>query len=250
MSGLVVATDLDMSLGDVLVGDGLETTALLTAPSPPPSHSGGDILTPRFYVPDNPCSVVRDLGNRCAVEVALKAAALECGLAVVGATGIDGAGKTCALRALDRDRDVAARFAGGLYNLSFGQDADPSNFVRQLASIVLVSGGVNRAADVPQLWPRKRHRPGLRRTRFFTCDDLREADTRKTGCFPDLSLLDNSHKPSHPQQASCLLFSTRNHDVGVLAPLSGRINFSARDPIGQAAVAMLSTHAEQRVDDL
>jgi hypothetical protein len=204
MSGLQVAADLDMSLGEVLVGDGMEATAPLTGPSPPPPLSGGDVFTPNFYVPANPRGVVLDLDNRRAIEGALKAAVLECGVDVVAATGMGGAGKTCALHALGRDRDVARRFAGGLYNLSFGQGTDPGDVVRQLASIVFVSGGVDRAADVlaaatVSMAAKETSSWFASNPCLFICDDLWETESYKTGYFPDLHLNVDSHKPAHPQ---------------------------------------------------
>jgi hypothetical protein len=65
---------------------------------------------------------------------------LEYGVAVVAATVMGGDSKTCSLHSLGRDLDVARRFAGALYKLSFGQDTDPGDDVRPLASIVFVSG--------------------------------------------------------------------------------------------------------------
>jgi hypothetical protein len=254
MAGLQGAADLDMSLGDALVSDGMETTAPLTAPSPPPPPSGGDVLTPNFYVTANPSGVVLDLDNRRAVEGALNAAVLECGVAVVGTTGLGGAYETCALHALGHDRDVAQRFAGGLYNLSFGQGTDPGDVVRQLVNIVFVSGGVDRAADMlaaatVYMAAKETSSWFSSNSSLFICDDLWETETNEADYFSDLYLLVDSHNTAHATSQLLVAFHSRPRYRSPCT-LSGRTHFSGRDSKGQGAVTMLCAHAEQSVGDL
>jgi WD40 repeat protein len=217
-----------------------------------------DVYSSRFCVPENPAGVILNVASPATLEGRIKVAVLGKSskrVRAVASTGGGGVGKTCALKEVGCDPDVARHFTGGVYYMSLGQDAKPDDVVSQVASIVKASGGIKRDAEVlasatVSQAAREASSWFEGRRCLFICDDLWATKTSKTGFFDDLYLLISAQQPSAAQQESCMLFSTRDRDIGDLAPPAGRVSFSAREPRGEDAVAMLCSHAEQDSDAL
>jgi NB-ARC domain len=230
-----------------------------------------DSFTPHFDKPRNPLGVVLNLGSDETLEGKVKAAVLrrddDC-VGAVGSAGMGGVGKTCALKGIACDDDISSRYVGGVYYMTVGKNATPELVVQKLAALVKYSGGrklgakmeasvtvddgeteaaststeaveagpVCKAATLAASW-------FAGQCCLFICDDIWETDDNKTGYFDDLCMLVDSEDGRLAQSGSCLLFSTRNHEIGDLAD-AGRVEFSAREPRGAEAQGMLCAHAK------
>jgi TPR repeat protein len=261
----------------------MEAGAISFPPRPPDAlderHIGNeDVFVPFFYEPRNPTGVVLALNSTDTSEGVLKAAVLrendDC-VGAVGSTGMGGVGKTCALKAIACDEDVTRRFTGGVYYLMLGKDATPEQVVFKLAEIVESSGGSNLAAQITSsvtvddaetevssllIEAAAETKQVFKAATLvaswfsgccclFVFDDIWETADSRTGYLVDLFQLVDSEEGRHPRSGSCLLYSTRNHEIGDLAE-SSSVEFSPRDPRGPEAERMLCAHAKQSKEAL
>ncbi|CDF39798.1 WD40-repeat containing protein [Chondrus crispus] len=208
-------------------------------------RSGKEVFIPSFSAEHNPPSVYVDLGsveNHPApdtFERKLKAAVLRNGsTSHVGATAVGqaGVGKTCALRAISLDREIVARFPGGVYFSTLGQDAREGQLKQELCNAVKVSGGreeggrLSKEADLNvvlagvQSW-------FANRVCLFIFDDVWTRNNNDKKILLKLSRLANT-AVIDGEPRSRVLYSTRDPS---LTHLGEPVRFSARENRGEAA---------------
>ena len=144
-----------------------------------------DVFVAIYNIPPTPAELVLDLNNSETYEGQLKQKVLSgnsktvgaVGARVTAAQGMSGVGKTCAVTAVGNDGDVQKYYSGGVYFLSFGQDATDGDVMSTLANKVEESGG-HQVADKIQNENRLSSAIEKGRSWFsshkclFICDDM------------------------------------------------------------------------------
>jgi NB-ARC domain len=152
------------------------------------------------------------------LEGRLKVAVLEQGsirVRAVGLIGGGGVGKTCALKAVGRDPDVARYFTGGVYYMSLGQDAKLVVAVREVASIVKAAGVLKSEAKIlpsTTLSQATKEAPSWfdGQRCLFICDDLWATKSSKTGFFKDICFLISAQQLNAAEQQAVFCFRHRS----------------------------------------
>lgn len=220
------------------------------------AYSGGsvrrDVFRACVTAPKNPERITMDFESKCengepaTCEGRLKAILLQDSSSrSVGAIaeGMSGLGKTCTLRALAADRDVRARFPGGIYFMGLGADADTGRVIKELCDSVEASGGKILAAE---LRGEGRLDHVIRKVRgwfaghtcLFVFDDLWRSKDIGEDILVEMSVL-VSHG-GDDRRASALLYSTRDKS---LSEQGSTVPFEARDPFGEIAKKILLNSA-------
>ena len=210
-----------------------------------------DSFVAQYNVPPIPESLVLDLNDSATYEGQLKQKVLNnsartvgaVGARVTAAQGMSGVGKTCAVTAVGNDSDVQRCYSGGVYFLSFGQNATDGDVVSKVADKVEESGGrlladkirneniLGSAIEKARGWF-----SGYKN--LFICDDMWRCKGRDSGYLPLMKRLCNE------KDGGCVLLSTRDLQVSEELDSSSLVKLEERD--NAAAVNMLCKYAEVR----
>lgn len=218
-----------------------------------------DVFRACNTAPRNPKSVVIDFestdseGNPATLEGKLKAVLLRSETSRsfgAIAQGMGGVGKTCALRALAADRNVMARFPGGIYFMSLGADASTKDVIEELAGAVDASGGASISLEMRR---EKNLTRAVQKAQgwfsgsccLFIFDDLWALRDTKDSILLQLSVL-VSLCGGH-NSTSCLLYSTRDQSLSLQGET---VAFEPRDPLGKTAMAILARAAGAEREEL
>ena len=115
-----------------------------------------DVFVSQYNVPPTPAKLVLKLNDSSTHEEQLKEKVLRfnsrtvgaVGVRVTAAQGMSGVAKTCAVTAVGNDSDVQKHYSGGVYFLSFGQDAKSGDLVNKVADKVKESGGERLSKEI------------------------------------------------------------------------------------------------------
>ncbi|CDF38974.1 WD40-repeat containing protein [Chondrus crispus] len=208
-----------------------------------------DVFKSCVWAPRNPDSVYIDLklrqghGAQDTCERQLKAAVLRTdGSAQVGAfaVGQGGVGKTCALRAIAHDEEVRARFPGGVYFLTLGQDASVGRLMQQFCLAVNATRGHSTAEKMREQTELQEVLSLLvswfgDRICLFIFDDVWARNGINKEILQQLSVLAGSGT-GIGGATSRIMYSTRDRDLTLIGQ---SIAFGARFSRGSDAEMML-----------
>lgn len=222
---------------DAIARDELEGICVSSPESRVPINERA--IRPRMVAPRNPSGVLLDYNDASTLEGRLKRILLNtasssdmvtvanCPSSLTSVYGMDGVGKTCALRGLCFDHDVWQRFPDGIFFFTLGKDATATDVIMSLTRIVkalekdvdvqAIRGceNVKAAVDVTA-----QALSGLQCLLLF--DDLWSTDSYKCGHLEELQHLVDSCELSH------ILFSTRSQTIACRAGQNS-ISFESRD---------------------
>lgn len=106
----------------------------------------------RNTVPENPPRILLNFNDATSAEAKLKNAILDKNsdtttISAV-ASGLGGAGKTCALREVGHLKETIDRFPDGILYTSLGSEATKEDLIRSLAEFVTCSGGEKQGNEI------------------------------------------------------------------------------------------------------
>ncbi len=176
-----------------------------------------------------------------------------CGAKTHSLVGMGGVGKTIAMTGLATQPDIKARFSGGIYFLSRGQEAKTVDVIEEIAIAVEKSGGIQyyekvksqqsaaEAAGIAAEWFWTKACEKEREKAFlFLCDYLWPTEV-DTGFFHYLKILVSCNSNSRT------VIPTR--DAAIAVEAGSEISFNTREATGPVSEALRHAGIADEMDN-